>query len=60
MITHEAFLPSTKAMEGHGNGDGNVYANHAHLNTMRKFSRYLSIAREDRSAITIFMFIDQL
>src|ERR1700761_6381017 len=60
VIAHQALFPSTEAMEGHRHGNGNIHANHSYLNTMRKFSRYLSIPREDRGAITIFMFVNQL
>src|ERR1700743_3908655 len=59
VVSHEALFPPTETVESHRNGDRHVHTDHSNLNAMRKFSRYLTIPREDGRAITIFMLVDQ-
>src|SRR5882762_1578151 len=46
-------------MECHRHRDRHVDADHADLNLMRKLSRGISIAREDRRTVTEFVLVDE-
>jgi len=59
MISEERALPSTEAVEGHGNGNGHIDADHACLDTVGKGSRRVAVAGEDGGAVAELMVVDE-
>src|ERR1700733_8734598 len=60
MVAKKRALPAAKAVEGHGYGDGNVDANHAHFHLVGKGARGVSIAGEDAGTAAVLVIVHQV
>src|ERR1700676_3987000 len=57
-VAEKRSFPSAEAVIGDGNGHGNVDAHHAHFDVELKLPGGASVARENRRAVAVGIFID--
>src|SRR5262245_30444718 len=55
-IAESGPFPATKCVIGERDGNGEVYAHHPHLHTVHEVAGSVAVTRENRNAVSIFMF----
>src|ERR1700727_905469 len=60
MVAEERTLPSAEAVEGHGDRNGDVDADHACLDAMGKGAGGVAVAGEDGGAVSELVVVDEL
>ena len=60
MVAEEGALPAAEAVEGHGDGDGHVDADHADLDAVDEVAGGVAVAGEDGGPVAVFVVVDHL